>query len=450
MKTFSSFSFGCRVNQAEKEALDRQLIQRGYSYNDANPSVYVINTCSITNKAEREARQMINQLRKKYGEETKIVVMGCAATNWIKTKATIENVDMIVENPSKEYIADLIEKKFTQTHKEDVTLSLNPILDGYPSITLPEGQNMATKATLASDKYIRSGRMMMKIQDGCQRFCTYCIVPYLRGLPKTISSTDLINEVNAFPNSIKEVIYAAINTEAFGYEHKQEDFIDLLEKTLNETSIPRISFGSIHPWSINEKLFTLLKSHPQAQRIVKFFHIPLQSGNNKMLNLMKRGYTREEFLEKLDTLNSLNPFTFIGTDIIVGFLEETDKDFEDTYDFLTRTPISRIHIFRYSPRQHTAAHYLGKRLKEPTPQEKQARAKRLDELNKRKFAEFQQKHIGHSFEALVLEQGKGEYKQALLTNQMPIIVKASDKEKGQLIQVSVEGIKDGSLIAKHV
>lgn len=428
-KTFYSFSFGCRVNQAEKEALDRQLLARGYSFNEENPETYIINTCSVTNKAEREARQMINQIRKKHAE-TKIVVMGCAATNWIKTKAKVDHVDMMVENPSKEFIADLIEQKL--------------------SGKAPKAVKMTKKAPLVQDKYIRSGRVIIKIQDGCQRFCTYCIVPYLRGMPKTYSVPNLLAELKTLPANLKEVIYTAINTEAYGYESKTEDFIDLLQSTLEHTVFPRISFGSIHPWSINEKLFTLLRSHPQAERIVNFFHIPLQSGSNKMLGLMKRGYTREEFLEKLDVLNSIRPFTFIGTDIIAGFLEESDKDFQDTYEFLEKTPISKIHIFRYSPRQHTAAFYLGKRLREPSPQEKQARAKLLEELNKRKYRAFQERHVGESFEALFLEHMKDGFQQAILTNQMPVWVAVDKPYTGELHTVNVNQLKNGALLGKIV
>lgn len=429
-KTFSSFSFGCRVNQAEKEALDRQLLARGYSYNESTPALYIINTCSVTHKAEREARQMINQIRKKHAE-TKIVVMGCAATNWIKTKAAVENVDMMVENPSKEYIAELIERKFIEK------------ASGKGSMAVKMPQN----GLLAADKYIRSGRAIIKIQDGCQRFCTYCIVPYLRGLPRTLSIKDLLAELEALPRSIKEVIYTAINTEAYGYETKGEDFIDLVQATLENTEFPRLSFGSIHPWSVNEKLFRLLREHPQAHRIVKFFHIPLQSGSNKMLGLMKRGYTREEFLEKLDTLNKIYPFTFIGTDIITGFLEESDKDFEDTYSFLEATPISKIHIFRYSPRQHTAAFYLGKRLHEPIPEVKQKRAKALADLNARKYRLFLEKHIGQQFEGLFLEQRKDGMQQALLENQIPVWVKTSQVDPGELKKVMVSTIKNGSLVS---
>lgn len=430
-KTFTSFSFGCRVNQAEKEALDRQLMARGYTVNEEQPDIFIINTCSVTHKAEREARQMINQIRKKH-EDTKIVVMGCAATNWIKTKATIEHADMIVENPSKEYIADLIEQKFSSR----------------VSTTTSKGRNMPKSTPLASDKYIRSGRAIFKIQDGCQRFCTYCIVPYLRGLPQSVPMETLIGEINALPATIREVIYAAINTEAYGYDTKTFDFLDLVRETLEKTTVERLSFGSIHPWSVNEKLFDFMRNHLEAHRMVKFFHIPLQSGNNKMLNLMKRGYTREEFIEKLRTLVEIEPMAFIGTDIITGFLEETDADFEDTYRFLDETPVSKIHIFRYSPRQHTAAFYLGKRLQEPDPEVKKKRAKALAELNDRKYRAFQEKHIGKTFSALLLEQRAEDRQQAVLDNQMVAWITVPEGKTGSIVPVKIDAVREGMLAGR--
>lgn len=431
-KTFTSFSFGCRVNMAEKEALDRQLQQRGLTEDSESPDIYVLNTCSVTHKAEREARQMINQIRKKHSD-TKIVVMGCAATNWIKRNVAVDHVDLMVENPSKEFIADIIMERFSQAN-----------IAGQIK-EMPEFDSESAPNVLPDDKYTRSGRIILKIQDGCQRFCTYCIVPYLRGLPKSTSMEDLVAQIIKLPPEIKEVIYTAINTEAYGYDTKKDDFIDLIRYTLDITSIPRISFGSIHPWSVNEKLFELLRSHPQTERIVQFYHVPLQSGNDKMLRLMKRGYTRQEFVEKLNELVSIQPMAFIGTDIIVGFLEETEADFEDTYRFLEETPISRIHIFRYSERQHTAASYLGKRLNEPTPQEKQKRAQALAELNTRKYGAFLEKHIGQTFEALFMEQQKEGTQLAVLSNGVSIWVPTTADLRTQIMPVKVELVNNGSL-----
>lgn len=414
--TFYSYSFGCRVNQAEKEALDRELSGLGYQWNAEDPEVYIINSCSVTHKAEREARQLIYQVKKKY-PDTKIVVTGCAATNWIKNKIDVPEVDYLVDNQNKQYVASLIAKNTKLT----------------PHNTQP-----------VTDKYINSGRIIFKIQDGCQRFCSFCIVPYLRGLPKSATINELVEKISLLSPDIKEVILTAINTEAFGYDTK-ETFVNLLREILDKTKISRISFGSIHPWSLQEDFFTFYRSVADAERLVNFFHIPLQSGSNNMLRLMKRGYTREEILQKLHTLNSIKPHTFIGTDIIVGYLEETDKDFEDTYEFLKNSPISKFHVFRFSKRQQTAAYYLAKRLNEPDPQTKAKRAKALIDLGKKKYETFLQTHVGYTFPALFLEKREGEWQHALLSNQIPVLVKTDANKTGNIIPVKVEKHTKGNL-----
>lgn len=419
--TFNSFSLGCRVNQAEKEDLDRQLIQLGYSHDSDGPELFIINSCSVTGKAEREVKQLIYQTRRK-NPSVKIIVTGCAATNWLKTKTNIPQIDLLVDNQNKEYLALLIQKKFGSGRKTNLNTELE-------------------------DKFINSGRLILKIQDGCHRFCTYCIVPYLRGLPKSIPVNQLIKTINSYDNKIKEVILTAINTEAYGYDNK-ETFISLIEKVLAKTKTERISFGSINPWSVDETFINLYKNNKESGRIVNFFHIPLQSGSDKMLNLMKRGYTRAEFIDKLNILGSIRPYTFIGTDVIVGYLEETDKDFQDTYEFLEKTPISKFHIFRFSKREHTAANYLAKKLIEPNAQTKIKRAKTLAELGKRKYESFLNKHVGETFSALFLENKKGEYQECLLNNQIPVLVKSKNKNTGTIKNVRIIQYKNGRLFGR--
>lgn len=419
---FYSHSFGCRVNQAEKEELDRQLIQKGYYYSADSPDIYIINTCSVTHKADREARQLIYQVKRAH-PEAKLVVTGCAATNWIKHKVEIPEVDYLVDNQNKEYVASLIDRNLRPAGMKQVA-----------RVTQPE----------QIDKYARSGRIIIKIQDGCMRFCSFCIVPYLRGLPKSVPMQQIIDSIRA--QSPQEAILTAINTEAYGYDSK-EKFIDLVDRVLAETTVPRISFGSIHPWSVNDEFLHFYERVQGQGRLVKFFHIPLQSGCNKILTLMKRGYTREEFIDRLGRLEKLEPMAFIGTDVIVGYLEETDADFEDTYRFLESSPISKMHIFRFSQRRSTAAYYMAKRLSEPTPAQKSARAKALADLNKRKYEQFQQKHVGKSFTALILEKREGEYQHALLDNQMPALVKTDSDRASEIVAVTVNDLKKGQLLA---
>ncbi len=427
-RTFYSFSFGCRVNQAEKERFDQQLLSLGYRYDENNPNIYVINSCSVTNKAEREARQLIYQIKRK-SPETKIIVTGCAATNWIKQGITVQEVDYIIDNQQKDYVAELIEKNIISKGK-----------------IRRKTAEVDTSKKLVPDKFINSKRIFIKIQDGCQRFCTYCIVPYLRGLPKSKSIQEITDEIKSYDGFAKEACLVAINTEAFGYDTK-EKFLDLINNVLHNTTINRLSFGSIHPWSVNDDFFTWYKKNVDNERLVKFFHIPLQSGSNKMLNLMKRGYTREEFVEKLRMIEKINPMTYIGTDVIVGYLEETDSDFEDTYKFLKETPISKFHIFRFSKRNHTAAFHLAKRLTEPTAETKLKRAKALADLGKRKYELFLQKHVGKTFSTLLLEKREGEWQHGLLSNQIPVKVKTNTNLAGEIKNIKITAKKDENLLS---
>lgn len=445
--TFFSHSFGCRVNQAEKEELDRELIKLGHKFTETDPDIFIINSCSVTRKAEREARQLIYQKKRK-NPEVKIIVTGCAATNWLKLKTNIPEIDLLVDNQNKEYLAHLINKKYSIRQFAD------PVRNSPRSRKIPLEQGLQflppTKLSVNNlTKYANSSRMILKIQDGCQRFCSYCIVPYLRGLPKSRSIKDIVSKIKLIEKDISEITLTSINTEAFGQDTK-ESFINLVDGVLNKTKIRRLGFGSIHPWSVNEDFFKFYTNHPERNRIIKYFHIPLQSGSNKILNLMKRGYTKEEFEDKLKVLASIEPYSFIATDVIVGFLEESDNDFEQTYEFLNNSPISKFHIFRYSPREHTAAFYMGKQLKEPSDSVKRKRAKILAELNNKKYSTFIQKHLDITFPALILEKEFNNFQEALLNNQIPILIEINNKLIGTIKNVKIIQYKSGRLFGKIV
>ena len=424
--TFDSFSFGCRVNQAEKEELDRQLLSLGYVRSAQNPLVYIINTCAVTGKAEREARQKIYQTLRRL-PDTKIVVTGCAATNWLKTNQKVPGISLLIDNQNKKYLAELINRRLKlKNSKLKLAQVIAPLID----------------------KFLASKRLIVKIQDGCQRFCSFCIVPYLRGQPKSKTISQIISQINAYP-SMREAILTAINTEAFGFD-TQESFIDLLSAILRKTEISRLSFGSIHPWTINSEFIQFYSNFCATGRIVNYFHIPLQSGSDKMLKLMKRGYSSANFLEKLNKLDQIQPFVFISTDIIVGYLEETDKDFEDSYQFLKRAPIAKFHIFRYWPRPHTAGYYLSKRLTLPSAHVKHARAKRLSDLSSKKYLRFLNTHLEHTFPALLLEKRQKGLQYGLLSNQIPVKVKTPKKFVGEIKNVKIIDCKNSELFGKIV
>lgn len=426
--TFYTYSFGCRVNQAEKEIIDREMQTSGFSLNSQAPNISIINTCAVTHKAEREAKQLIYKIKRK-NPEGQVVITGCSATYW-KKNDQLKNlpVDLVVDNVNKEFLVKIFQKR----------------LSSQPASNLG-GQN---KLGWVRDKYLNSGRALIKIQDGCQRFCSYCIVPYLRGASKPETIKNLKLRVKNLEKDIIEVIFTAINTEAFGYD-TGETLIQLIQQTLTDSTIPRISFGSIHPWSINDEFLNYYKKISPLKRLVNFFHVPIQSGSNKILNLMKRGYTREEIMEKLQSIKRLNKFALIATDVIVGFLDETEKDFQDTYDFLERSPVSKFHIFRFSKRNNTAAYYMAKNLKEPSNQKKIERAKILVKLGKKKYEEFLQKNVGQTSTVLFLNNKFEDYQEALLDNQLQIYIKVTKPiQLTQLYEAKILEYKKGRLFGK--
>jgi len=432
--SFFTYSFGCRVNMAEKEQIDKQMTAAGFFQNESKPDIYIINTCSVTHKAEREARQLIYQIKKKL-PKAKIVITGCSATYWLKTgKYNDLPIDLITDNLQKEYLVQLIKKQL---------LNNVPLSDGRLRVVSNKNE-ISDKKT---DKFLSSGRFMVKIQDGCHRFCSFCIVPYLRGLPISRTISEIISLINE-NSQIKEAILTAINTEAFGKD-TNESFLELVKVTLNRTKISRLSFGSVHPWSLTDEFLEFYKNNCENERLVHFFHIPLQSGSNKILQLMKRVHTREDMMMRVKQITAINETAFISTDVIVGFLEETDVDFQDTYEFLAKSPISKFHVFRFSKRELTASFYLAKRLKEPDEKTKIRRAKLLRDLSEVKYEAFKKSLLGYRSQALFLSPN-GSQQEALLNNQIPVCLQKSGFEPGNLKTVEVVKYKNKKLFGRII
>ncbi len=428
-KTFFSESFGCRVNEAERQELNRQLLKKNYQFTDKNPYFYIINTCSVTHKAEREARNRLYQIKRKF-PSSKIIITGCAATYWKKNNQDKKlGADLVVDNLNKEFLVKIIEKRFIKE------------TDNNHSDIVSSNQTFG--------KFLDSGRVLIKIQDGCQRFCTFCIVPYLRGRPKSLKTADIIEKIKKYTGKVSEVILTAINTEAFGFD-TGEKFTDLLKSTIDQTVVPRISLGSIHPWSINEEFFKFYQDYIGKKRLVDFFHIPIQSGSDKILQIMKRGYTKSEIVEKINLIKKINPYALVGTDIIVGFLEETDEDFQNTYDFLKKTPIDKFHVFRFSIRNNTASYFMAKRLNKVADSVKKQRAKALILLGKQKYEQFLKLHLEKVFSCLILNKKIDNFKEGLLSNQVPILIADDKLMPGEIKNIKITEFKKGKLFGKIV
>lgn len=428
-RTFQSFVFGCRVNEAERIKMDKELVEAGYTVDLSSPSFLIINTCAITGKAEREAKQLINQLSKKH-PEAKIVITGCSATLWSKYKGgDVHTSILIVPNDKKSSLVSLLQT--SEVCNAQVTNEID----------------VKTKSD-RNDKFRYLNRLLVKIQDGCHRFCSYCIVPYLRGLPQSQKIKDIIAYISDFQPLPSEVILSAINTEAFGKDSK-ESFVNLTKSVLRKTKVPRIGYGSIHPWSLSMEFISYYKcdlSH--NPRFVQFFHVPIQSGSQQVLQYMRREYDIKEVIAQLNLISSIQPYAFIATDVIVGYLGETQELFEESYATLLNSPISRFHVFRFSNRPHTSAFYQKKTLSEPTVEEKKSRSERLIELSQKKYHYFIEKLVGKQFSALIIAERKTGLK-ILLINQVEGFIPQKNGLPGVLLHVTIIAAKDGIVICKE-
>ncbi len=419
---FTSFSFGCRVNEAERIEMNREMIAAGFILDHKRPDLFIINSCAVTNKAEREVRQLIMKL-KRDNPNLRLVVTGCAATYWRKNKLWKNiPIDLIISNNQKTSLISQI-KEYHISNPSNL------------AVFQPRQSN---SDQLQQDKFILSGRVMIKIQDGCHRFCSYCIVPHLRGKPKSRKIYEIIQRVreNQQGNHINEIIYTAINTEAFGKD-TGESLLQLIKTSIHQIKVPRISFGSIHPWSITKEFLDYYRVNIARKRLSDFFHVPIQSGSNKILKYMNRGYCIEDIEERLNEIQEINPFALIATDVIVGFPGETDTEFQNTYEALKYLPISKFHIFRFSPRRGTAADLLRKQLGEPTSQEKQDRARILTQLGKKKYQEFLTEQIGSTNTGLFIGNNKDALQQALMHNQIPVTIKTNEDLNGRMMQIKI-------------
>lgn len=407
------------MNEAETESVTHTLVSRGFGLNRMNPDVVIVNSCAVTGKAEREVRQTIYQLRKKHPNAS-IVVTGCAATRWIRDEESIAGHIQLVPNEKKRDVADIV-CELVKTDGGIYTREYSP------------------------DKFGGSGRAMVKIQDGCHRFCSYCIVPYLRGKPVSKTIDAICTEIRGMDGKITDVTLAAINTEAFGKD-TGETLISLIQSVLNKTPVSRLSFGSIHPWSVTDEFLEYYKTLSQNPRFVRFFHIPIQSGCQSTLARMNRQYDIEKLGTFMEKLKTIAPDTFIGTDVIVGFPGETDDEFETTYEYLRSSSIARFHVFRYSPRPGTTAVEMEKTLGSVPQDISKRRSEQLLTLSIKKFADFATSIIGKTGPALVLERRSATHQEALLWNQVPIEIAMKNRiDGGTLHTVKVTSYSDGKL-----
>lgn len=374
--TFTLISLGCKVNSYECGALKSELISHGLKYDEQNPDVIIINTCSVTSVADKKSRQHIRSLRNKF-PVSKIIVMGCYSQ---------KNHKFIYE----ELKADIVTGC---SNRKDVIKFLFEDKNG--DITNEDAREFKYEE-ISQTSFFDNVRAYLKIQDGCDNFCSYCLIPYLRGKMRSRNKDDILKEAKYLVESgYKEIVLAGIHVGGYGRDLNNYSFSDLIEELSDIEGLKRITISSIEASEIDDKLIHLLKT---KNNIAKHLHIPLQSGSETVLKRMNRKYNKEEFLNVINKLREDNDDLFIATDVIVGFPGETEEEFLETINFIKEVNFNKLHVFPFSAREGTKAYEMDNQI---DPNIKKERVKILLKLSEELYKTFLQKNKNKKINVLI-------------------------------------------------
>ena len=417
-------TLGCKVNSYETDAICDLFVRRGATIVDSkeNFDACIINTCSVTNQATSKSRKMIRSAIKK-NPNAIIAVIGCYSQMAPKEIEEITGVDIILGNTDKASVVDLVYKKVKE----------NNIINKVENIL-----NYHKFENLSPISFSKT-RAFLKIEDGCNNFCSYCIIPYTRGPIRSKNYVDVINEINKIvENGYKEVVLTGIHTGK--YNDNGITFTKLIKMILDETKIERLRISSIELNEITDEFLELFKNN---QRLARHLHLPLQAGSDNVLNLMNRHYTRTEFITKVKQIQSIDPTISITTDIIVGFPEETDVDFTDTLDLCKEIGFAKIHAFPFSLRKGTKA----EKLKPIKDNVKTDRMNQLLMLDEKLEEEFKLKFI-NTIQQIIIETNKNDYLIGHTSNYLEIKIPFEENLIGKMVKIKISDYENGQLFGK--
>ena len=420
MTTFHIEQFGCRATQADAAAIERQLLERGCapSSHAAEADVVVINTCTVTANADSQARQAIRRFHAE-NPAAQIIVTGCYAQRAPEELARIAGVSWVVGNSHKLEIAGLLKRDSSPC-------------DGMPELSLAvapakilTGNIFEQTAVLVAPVFGGESdhtRPILKIQDGCNNRCSFCVIPFVRGKSRSLAPAQVISEINKLTAAgFQEVVLSGINLGSYGRDlAPQVELLDLLRRILDETPLARLRLSSIEPQDVTQDLIDFVAG---TGRIARHFHIPLQSASDRILAAMHRWYRAAHYARKVELIRGSVPAAAIGADVIAGFPGETDADHRATMEFIESLPFSYLHVFSFSKRPGTTAEKLPG---EVPPQVIKQRSRELRALGEKKKAAFRAAQTGSALRVLTLrdqgEDSAGPWTGALSDNYLQVRV----------------------------
>lgn len=390
-KSVAFITLGCKVNQYETNAMAQKFISSGYKVvrHDEISDIYIVNTCTVTNMSDRKSRQMLRKA-KELNKNSILVACGCYAQIAKNELEKIKEIDLVLGNNEKKDIVKYVEQYIKNKNKK---------------IEIQDIMNKKDFVDFGDITYTEKTRAVIKIQDGCDRFCSYCIIPYARGRVRSRKPENIISEIkNIVKTNIKEIVITGIHIASYGKDFtKKYTLIDLLEEINSIKGIERIRLGSIEPLLITEEFINRLK---KLKNVCHHFHLSLQSGCNSTLERMNRKYTTEQFRNIVRILRNEYDDVILTTDIIVGFPQESEEEFTQTYNFLKEINFYKMHIFKYSQRRGTKASQMSGQVDGNIKEERSQKLIKLSELNEQ---QYNKTYIGKEVEVLFEEKKKGVF-----------------------------------------
>lgn len=427
MLNVSVITLGCKVNQFESEAMMELFESNGFRVilPEEKTDIFVINTCTVTSESDRKSRQLINKC-KRMNENALVVAVGCSVQlNCDKIKENTD-ADIIIGTKNKSNIVEIIKEKLDNQNNEIIGVEKFKPLEKFDEMTISK-EHDKTRANI-------------KIQDGCNQFCTYCIIPYVRGPIRSRRHEDIIKEVyNLAKNGYKEVVINGIHIASYGKDlNKKDALISLIEDINDVDGIERIRFGSLEPRIITKEFMDRLS---KLEKVCDQFHLSLQSGSDKILKSMNRRYTTDEYFTGVELIREYYPNCGITTDIIVGFPGEGQEEYNQTIQFVEKVKFSRIHVFKYSIRQGTKAATYNNQVPKKI---KIIRSRKLIEIAEKLSNEFMNSMIDNVVDVLI-EKKEDNFYSGYTTNYIKICVNSKVNIENSIVKVKIIGYEDDCL-----
>lgn len=429
MKKVAFYTLGCKVNQYETEAMIEIFEKNGYCNVDSEDyaDVYVINTCTVTHMSDRKSRQYIRRVRRK-NPEAIIAIVGCYSQVSPEEILEIDEVNLVMGTSDRRSIVD----KIKNLNSKSKLSTVDDIMK------VKEFENIEISQTNGRT------RAFIKIQDGCDRYCSYCIIPYARGRIRSRNIDEVILEISRLAeNGYKEVVLTGIHVASYGRDLKEDiDLFDMIKEVDKIDGIARIRLSSVEPVLFTDKFVDEIS---KIEKLAPHYHLSLQSGSDETLKRMNRRYTTEEYKKTVDKLRANIPNVAITTDVIVGFPGETNDEFSKTLKFLKEIDLMHMHVFKYSPRKGTPAATMKNQI---DPQIKQTRSDLLLNLSKKGFKNFSLRFTNKPLRVLFEEKDKDGYYEGLTDNYIRVKVRSDKDIRGRVLNVILTDICEDYCFAK--